>query len=79
MADKNAEPLLPVELGPAKVKFAQGPYPQIWGIDSPRRAMLIGQLCHIFDLARFFGGDVETVSAIEKQLGIYDLSQFTAK
>ena len=24
MADKNAEPLLPVELGPAKVKFAQG-------------------------------------------------------
>ena len=24
MADKNAEPLLPVELGPGKVKFAQG-------------------------------------------------------
>ena len=24
MTDKNAEPLLPVELGPAKVKFAQG-------------------------------------------------------
>src|SRR6188768_2222152 len=24
MADKNAEPLLPVELGPGKIKFAQG-------------------------------------------------------
>ena len=24
MTDKNAEPLLPVELGPAKIKFAQG-------------------------------------------------------
>jgi myo-inositol 2-dehydrogenase/D-chiro-inositol 1-dehydrogenase len=46
-----------------KCKFAQGPYPQIWGIDSPKRSMLIGQLCHIFDLVRFFGGDVSTVHA----------------
>jgi len=44
--------------------FGQGPYPQIWGIDSAKRAMLIGQLCHIFDLTRFFGGDVASVSAI---------------
>ncbi|MBI2194605.1 MAG: Gfo/Idh/MocA family oxidoreductase [Planctomycetes bacterium] len=44
-------------------KFAQGPYPQIWGIDSPRRAMLIGQLCHIFDLVRFFAGDPAKVQA----------------
>jgi len=47
-----------------KCKFSQGPYPQIWGIDSARRAMLIGQLCHIFDLIRFFGGDVKTVQAM---------------
>lgn len=47
-----------------KVKFAQGEYPQIWGIDSPHRSMLIGQLCHIFDLVRFFGGDVKVVSAM---------------
>ena len=47
-----------------KVKFAQGPYPQLLGIDCPHRSMLIGQLCHIFDLVRFFGGDVQTVSAM---------------
>ena len=38
----------------------QGPYHR-WGIDSARRAMLIGQLCHIFDLTRFLGGDVAAV------------------
>lgn len=55
------------EFGPihmVKCKFAQGPYPQIWGIDSARRAMLIGQLCHIFDLTRYFGGDVARVQAM---------------
>lgn len=55
------------EFGPlhkVSCKFAQGPYPQIWGIDSAKRAMLIGQLCHIFDLIRFFGGDVKTVQAM---------------
>lgn len=55
------------EFGPLhliKCKFSQGPYPQIWGIDSAKRSMLIGQLCHIFDLVRFFGGDVKTVQAM---------------
>lgn len=46
-----------------KCKFAQGPYPQIWGIDSAKRAMLIGQLCHIFDLVRFFAGNPKRVHA----------------
>jgi len=55
------------EFGPIRVvkcKFAQGPYPQIWGIESARRSMLIGQLCHMFDLIRFFGGEVRTVQAL---------------
>lgn len=55
------------EFGPLhkiNARFAQGPYPQIWGIDSAKRSMLIGQLCHIFDLIRFFGGDVQAVSAL---------------
>ncbi len=55
------------EFGPihkVSAKFAQGPYPQIWGIDSAKRSMLIGQLCHIFDLIRFFGGDVASLQAI---------------
>lgn len=54
------------EFGPlhmVKTKFAQGPYPQIWGIDSPKRSMLIGQLCHIFDLVQYFGGHTRKVHA----------------
>jgi len=54
------------EFGPLhviKAKFGQGPYPQLWGIDSAKRSMLIGQLVHVFDLVRFFGGDVTEVQA----------------
>jgi predicted dehydrogenase len=54
------------EFGPLhllNVKFSQGPYPAIWGIDSPHRSMLIGQFCHLFDLARFFAGDIASVTA----------------
>ena len=47
-----------------KTKFSQGPYANIWGIDAAKRAFLIGQICHICDLARYFGGDVETISAM---------------
>ena len=49
-------------------KFGQGPYPQIWGIDSAKRAFLIGQCCHIFDLCRYFAGDPVSVSALIKQV-----------
>jgi predicted dehydrogenase len=55
------------EFGPLHMvncKFGQGPYPQIWGIDSAKRAFLIGQCVHIFDLIRFFGGDVAAVQAV---------------
>ena len=51
-----------------KAKFGQGPYPQIWGIDSAKRAMLIGQLVHVFDLVRFFGGDVTEVQTLFHQV-----------
>ena len=59
------------EFGPIqllKCKFGQGPYPQIWGIDSAKRAMLIGQLVHVFDLVRFFGGDVVAVNTFFNQV-----------
>ncbi|MBM4082976.1 MAG: Gfo/Idh/MocA family oxidoreductase, partial [Planctomycetes bacterium] len=59
------------EFGPihvVKAKFGQGAYPKIWGIDSAKRAMLIGQLVHIFDLVRFFGGDVSAVHAMFRQV-----------
>jgi predicted dehydrogenase len=52
------------EISMVKTKFNQGPYQQIWGIDSPKRSFLIGQICHICDLSRFFGGDVQTISAM---------------
>ena len=52
-----------------KVKFGQGKYPQIWGIDSAKRAFLIGQCVHIFDLVRFFGGDVKAVNALYYEVG----------
>jgi myo-inositol 2-dehydrogenase/D-chiro-inositol 1-dehydrogenase len=51
------------------IKFGQGPYPQIWGIDSYHRAFLIGQCVHIFDLARHIGGDVAEVSALFHEAG----------
>ncbi len=56
------------ELNTMSIHFGQGPYPQIWGIDSARRAFLIGQLCHIFDLARFLGGDVTRLSALYREV-----------
>ena len=56
------------ELHMVKCKFAQGPYPQIWGIDSAKRSMLIGQLCHIFDLVRYFGGNPKTVHSFYKEV-----------
>ena len=56
------------DLNMVTIHFGQGPYPQIWGIDSARRAMLIGQLCHIFDLTRFLGGDVATVQALYREV-----------
>ncbi len=58
--------------GPVKlvsIKFGQGPYPQIWGMDSYQRAFLVGQCVHLFDLCRFAGGDVATVSAVMNEAG----------
>lgn len=59
------------EFGPLHIircKFAQGPYPSIWGIEPPCLAMLIGQLCHIFDLVRHFGGDVKYLHALYREV-----------
>jgi len=59
------------EFGPIHVvraKFGQGAYPQIWGIESAKRAFLIGQMVHIFDLLRFFGGDVVELHAFFRQV-----------
>ncbi len=52
------------EITMVKTKFGQGPYPAVWGIDSGKRAFLIGQIVHICDLARYFGGNIETISSI---------------
>ncbi|MBS3763267.1 MAG: Gfo/Idh/MocA family oxidoreductase [Planctomycetes bacterium] len=59
----------------AEVRFTQGPYPALWGIEEPMRAFLIGQLVHMFDVTRFLCGDVKSVHArlhqISEQEGAY--------
>lgn len=54
------------EFGPlhkVNCKFAQGPYPKIWGIDSAKRAFLIGQICHVTDLVHYFAGPARRLHA----------------
>jgi myo-inositol 2-dehydrogenase/D-chiro-inositol 1-dehydrogenase len=51
-----------------EIRFNQGPYPELWGITDTRLAMLTGQLCHIFDLTRYLGGDVAWVQANQRYL-----------
>ena len=49
------------EFGPVSmvsVRYTHGAYPAIWGIQDRALACLIGNQCHAFDLARYFGGDV---------------------
>jgi len=46
-----------------EIRFSNGPYPAIWGIPSAPQAFLIGQAVHLFNLARYFGGEVEEVYA----------------
>jgi len=52
------------------VKFANGPYPPIWGIKEAAKAFLIGQVVHIFDLIRFFGGELAEVYAKLNQVTV---------
>lgn len=66
------------DINMAEVRFTQGPYPQIWGIEENMRAFLIGQLVHIFDLTRFLCGDVSRVFArlnqVTEDMGAYAVS-----
>ena len=55
------------ELHMLEVKFTQGPYPSIWGIESPSLSFLTGQVVHLFDLIRAFGGDVKEVYATHRE------------
>ena len=44
-----------------EIRLANGRYPAIWGIEDPAKAFLVGQCVHVFDLIRFFCGEVEEV------------------
>ncbi len=46
-----------------QIEFSNGPYPAIWGIEDPAKAFLFGQAVHLFNLARFFCGEVAEVFA----------------
>ena len=45
------------------IRYTHGAYPLIWGLEPEPLCCLIGNQCHAFDLARFFGGDVTEVYA----------------
>ena len=52
------------EFGPVSlvsVRYTHGAYPLIWGLEPEPLCCLVGNQCHAFDLARFFGGDVAEV------------------
>ncbi|MBD3182301.1 hypothetical protein GF312_08415, partial [Candidatus Poribacteria bacterium] len=54
------------EFGPVSmvsVRYTHGAYPLIWGLEPEPLCCLIGNQCHAFDLARYFGGDVAEVYA----------------
>jgi myo-inositol 2-dehydrogenase/D-chiro-inositol 1-dehydrogenase len=54
------------EFGPVSmvsVRYTHGAYPLIWGLEPEPFCCLVGNQCHAFDLARFFGGDVAEVYA----------------
>jgi len=51
------------KISEVETRFSNGPYPSIWGIKENARAFLIGQVVHIFNLVRFFAGEVEEVYA----------------
>ncbi len=54
------------EVNELEVRFANGRYPDLkgWGLtNGPANAFLIGQAIHIFDLIRFFGGEVDEIYA----------------
>lgn len=70
------------EFGPVRmfeVRFTQGPYPSIWGVDDPMRVSLIGQFVHICDLTRFLAGDIDRVFAkLYRHPGSRELGCFAA-
>jgi len=51
-----------------EAKFSNGPYPAIWGIEDPAKAFLVGQVVHIFNLARFFCGEIKEIYAKLRRL-----------
>lgn len=54
------------EFGPVSmvsIRYTHGAYPSIWGIEDIPLVCLIGNQCHAFDLARYFGGDVSELYA----------------
>ncbi len=46
-----------------EIRFANARYPALWGIEEPAQTFLLGQAVHIFDLIRFFCGDVKELHA----------------
>lgn len=55
-----------------ELRFANGRYPKLWGIEEPARTFLVGQAVHMFDLIRFFCGDVTEIYAALNEVEKFD-------
>jgi predicted dehydrogenase len=54
------------EFGPVSmvaVRYTHGAYPLIWGLSPQAYCCLVGNSCHAFDLARYYGGHVAEIYA----------------
>lgn len=66
-----------------ETRFTEGPYPQWAGIEDTLLAFLTGQLCHMFDLVRYMGGEVKWVQATKRwlnpeRLGLFVTCEFAS-
>ncbi len=52
------------EVTSIELKFSNGAWPPFWGVEERALTFLSGQAIHMFDLIRYFAGEVETVYAL---------------
>jgi len=70
--EKAKEITLSPEFGPVSmvsIRYTHGAYSLLWGLEPEALCCLVGNQCHAFDLARYFGGDVNEVYAKMCDLG----------
>jgi myo-inositol 2-dehydrogenase / D-chiro-inositol 1-dehydrogenase len=52
------------------IKFSNGAWPTFWDIDHRPTTFLIGQAIHMFDLLRFFSGEIDSLYALYSERSV---------